>query len=435
MLKKIKKIFKKKNIYNKKVLLCISGGVDSMVLLNIILKICNKKKIGVINCNFSLNKINKSSLFVKNICKKKKIFFFYKKFKTFNYSKKKKISIQMAARILRYKFFFKIKKKYNYDYLILGHNLDDNIETFFINLFRKTGIYGLKGINYINKNKILRPLIYFEKKKIINYALKKKIKWIDDISNNNNIYFRNKIRNLILPIIYKNILNVKNNIYNTINNLNIEYKFIKNNINKYKKKYFINKNKYIYEININKIIKIKYYYYILYKIFNKYKFNNFKIFKKLPFLKSGKILLSSNNKYVIYKKKNKILLTKLIKKKIIINNIKKIYIINNNIKIKFKIKKKIKIFKKKYIYINLNKIKFPLYIKNLEFKDYIIVNKKKIFIIKLINKKKFLFEKKNIYLLLNNNKEIICTINNILILNKKYINNNKKKQLLFKFFN
>ncbi|MDH3003814.1 MAG: tRNA lysidine(34) synthetase TilS [Candidatus Shikimatogenerans sp. JK-2022] len=239
-----------------------------------------------------------------------KFFFFFKKFNTLKYSKKKKISIQMAARILKYKFFFKIKKKYNFNYILLAHHLDDKIETFFINLLRKTGLYGLKSMNIFSyKNNIIRPLLKFYKTDIIKYAINNNIKWLNDKSNYKNYYLRNKIRNIILPIIYKKIINSKLNIVNTIKNLNLEYKILNNIIKKFKNKILKKKKKKIL-ININKLLKFKYYNYFLYKIFKKYYFNDFKIFKKLPFLNNNKKIYSKKNKYILIKKKKYILFLK-----------------------------------------------------------------------------------------------------------------------------
>ncbi|WGH25836.1 MAG: tRNA lysidine(34) synthetase TilS [Candidatus Shikimatogenerans bostrichidophilus] len=152
--------------------------------------------------------------------------------------------MQMAARKLRYDWFLKIINLYKYDYLIIGHHLDDSIETLFINLFRGSGIYGLKGINKLlifKKKKILRPFINFKikKKQILNYANKNKIKWINDVSNLKNIYFRNKIRNKIIPFLEQNIFNFKKKIIKTLNNINLEYNFIKEIITYYTKKIFV----------------------------------------------------------------------------------------------------------------------------------------------------------------------------------------------------
>ncbi|WOX79358.1 tRNA lysidine(34) synthetase TilS [Candidatus Shikimatogenerans bostrichidophilus] len=433
LFKKIKHFILLNKLLKNKFLLAISGGVDSMVLLNIFNKIFNNNNISVAHCNFNINKskINYNYNLIYKICYKNNINFFYKQFKTIKFSKIKKLSIQISARILRYKWFFNLKKKYNYDYIVLAHNLEDNIETFFINLFRKTGLYGLKSIKKFSKN-LLRPLIKISKNEIINYAIKNKIKWINDISNLKNIYLRNIIRNNIIPNIFNNLYkyNIKNNINNTIINLQLEYNFIKKSINYFKKKIIIyDKNNYfIFKIKINKLLnlKINYYNYLLYKIFYKFGFNDIKIFNKILNINTGKFFLSNNKIYKIIKNKNEIILIYNVKKKIniLIPKIGKYKIVNNlliNLKL-IKFNNKI-INNNKYICLNFNKIKFPLYIRNWINGDYYLNNKKKIVINKIFKKNKITsFEKNFIYLLLNNNKEIICTINKIKIINKNYLN-------------
>ncbi|WOX79100.1 tRNA lysidine(34) synthetase TilS [Candidatus Shikimatogenerans bostrichidophilus] len=441
MIDKIKNFFLLKNLLNNKFLLAISGGVDSMVLLNILNKILNKKNISVAHCNFNINKsnINYNYNLIYKICNQNKIKFFYKNFKTKKFSKKKKVSIQLSARILRYKWFMNLKKKYNYNYIILAHNLEDNIETFFINLFRKTGLYGLKSINKISKN-LLRPLISISKKDIINYAIKNKIKWINDISNFKNIYLRNIIRNNIIPNILKILYkyNIKKNINNTIKNLQLEYNFIKESINYFKKKIIIyNKNKnFIFKININKLLKLKINYnnYLLYKIFYKFGFKDIRIFNNLLNINTGKYFLSNNKKYKLIRNRKYIILIYNVKNNINIL-IPKIgnYKIEDNLLINLKLinNKNINNNKNKYIYLNIKKIKFPLYIRNWRKGDYFLKNKKKIVINKILKKNKITsFEKNFIYLLLNNNKEIICTINKIKIINNYYLNNFNNNNIL-----
>ncbi|WOX79231.1 tRNA lysidine(34) synthetase TilS [Candidatus Shikimatogenerans bostrichidophilus] len=446
MLKKIKNLLLLKKLLKKKFLLAISGGVDSMVLLNIFIKLLNNKNISVAHCNFNINKskINYNYNLIYKICYKNNINFFYKTFKTIKFSKKKKISIQIAARILRYKWFINLKKKYNYNYIVLAHNLDDNIETFFINLFRKTGLYGLKSIKLLSKD-LLRPFINISKNDIINYAIKNKIKWINDISNFKNIYLRNIIRNKIIPNILKILYkyNIKKNINNTIVNLQLEYNYIKNTINYFKNKIIIYDKyyKYILKIKINKLLNlnINNNNYLLYKIFYKYGFNDIKIFNKILLIKTGKYFLSKNKKYKIIKNKNEIILIYNVKNKynLLIPKLGK-YKIVNNILINFKLINLNKtIFNyNKYIYLNYNKIKFPLYIRNWKNGDYFIYKNKKIVINKIFKINKITsFDKKFIYLLLNNNKEIICTINKIKIINKNYLNNLNNNIILFFNFN
>ncbi|WGH25619.1 MAG: tRNA lysidine(34) synthetase TilS [Candidatus Shikimatogenerans bostrichidophilus] len=353
MLDIFKKFFLKKKFKKKKYLVAVSGGVDSMVILVIFFKIF-KHNLGVLNCHFNLNNNYDSNILILKYCLKRNINFY---FKNFNLKKKrKKKSKQMVAREVRYKWFYKILKKYKYDYLILGHNLNDNIETFFINLLRGSGVFGLKGIKFKNK-KIIRPYLIFNinKKKILNYAIKKKIKWVDDKSNFKNIYLRNKIRNLILPFLKKNLNNFEKNLYNSLRNLKLEYLFLKNIIYKIKKKIFFKRkilNFKLYFLNIKKILNFKYYNYILYKIFFKYGFKNKKNLNNSIFLKSGKFIFSNKKKFILIKHKKYLIFTKnknyKIKKKI--KNLGFFFILKN-IFFKLKeIKKKKKKKKKIYIY-------------------------------------------------------------------------------------
>jgi tRNA(Ile)-lysidine synthase len=127
---------------NSKLLICVSGGVDSMVLLNLLLML--KYKIGIAHCNFKLRE-NESDLdqqFISDYAKKRFIPFHFKSFLT----KLPKHSTQMAARVLRYKWFNQILDTEKYDFILTAHHLDDSLETFILNLSRASGIEGLLGI-------------------------------------------------------------------------------------------------------------------------------------------------------------------------------------------------------------------------------------------------------------------------------------------------
>ncbi|MDH3004256.1 MAG: tRNA lysidine(34) synthetase TilS [Candidatus Shikimatogenerans sp. JK-2022] len=438
MINKIKNFFYNNKYYNKKYLIAVSGGVDSMVLLNIFNKIFNKKNIYVCNCNFNLkNKID--NYLILDYCYNNNIKFFFKKFNTLKFIKKKKISIQMGARFLRYNWFNIILNIYKIDYLILGHHIDDNIETLFINLLRGSSIYGLKGIKSIN-NKIIRPYLILKIKKsnIYKYAINNNIKWINDESNIKNIYLRNRVRNYIIPLLKKKFNKYLNNIYNVLYKLNMEYNIIKFYINKIINFFFI-ENKilnfnYIYIKNIKKIIKLKKYEYILYRFFLKYNFFNIKIFKILPYLKKGKIFYSNNKKYILVKDKNKLILShnyKIdIKKKI--NNSSIIYI-NKYLKFFLKVnyKKNIK-YRKKFIYLNFDLINFPIYIINWKNGINFIYNNKKININKIFKKFKIsTYFKNKILLLVDKNNIFISSLNKILIYNNTFLINKKSKKVLY----
>ncbi len=184
------------------ILLAVSGGIDSMVMADLFLKA--DYKTGIAHCNFSLR--GKASDFdeklVKNYATANNIPFFSIRFKTKEYAIKKGISVQMAARELRYEWFEKIRIENGYNYIAVAHNLNDNIETLLINLARGTGITGLAGIRPVSVN-IIRPLLFATRADIEDYCKKNKIKYREDSSNAETKYTRNRIRHIIIPELKK----------------------------------------------------------------------------------------------------------------------------------------------------------------------------------------------------------------------------------------
>jgi len=188
--------------HKKKILLAVSGGLDSIVMLDLFIK--SKLPIAVAHCNFGLRgkESDGDELFVKKLCVKNKIDFHRKKFDTSSYSKQYKVSIQVAARDLRYQWFSEIIEKESYSSLATAHHLDDSIETFFINLLRGTGLKGLTGIP-AKTNFLIRPLSNFSRSEILDYAKLKKLEWREDSSNDSEDYLRNRIRKNVSPILFK----------------------------------------------------------------------------------------------------------------------------------------------------------------------------------------------------------------------------------------
>jgi len=180
--------------HKKKYLVAVSGGIDSMVLLDLMLK--SGLDIAVAHCNFKLRGKNSDAdmEWVKEICKKNNIPF-YGKICPVN----KTENIQLAARRLRYEWFDELRKKHAFDYLLTAHHADDNLETFFINLFRGSGLKGLTGIH--ETESIKRPLLNFTREEIEKYAVAQQIKWREDASNRTDAYLRNAIRLKLLPLI------------------------------------------------------------------------------------------------------------------------------------------------------------------------------------------------------------------------------------------
>ena len=184
----------------KKILLATSGGLDSMVMADLFQKM--NFDIAIAHCNFQLRGLESfgDQNFIQEYAERNKIPVFITQFDTENFAKDYKLSIQIAARTLRYDWFYELLETKNYDYLLTAHHLDDNVETFLINLTRGTGLDGLTGIPEQNE-KIIRPLLIFSRDEIEDYAKENNIQWREDSSNASDKYLRNKIRHHIVPIL------------------------------------------------------------------------------------------------------------------------------------------------------------------------------------------------------------------------------------------
>lgn len=195
---KNKKLFTKRD----KILLALSGGMDSIVLFDLFLK--NKIVFAVAHCNFGMRgkESDKDKKVVQQLCKKNKIEFYTQRFDTHAYAEKMGISIQMAARELRYSWFEKIRKEHKFNWIATAHHQTDVTETMLINLLRGTGIAGLHGIA-AKKGKIIRPLLFASKSEIEDYVGKNKLAFREDSSNASDDYLRNKLRHHILPELAK----------------------------------------------------------------------------------------------------------------------------------------------------------------------------------------------------------------------------------------
>ena len=187
-------------IPSDKILLTVSGGIDSVVMCELFHK--SKLNFAIAHCNFQLRgkESDADELFVKQLANKYNVSFFCKRFNTSAYADKKKSSIQMAARELRYEWFEEIRKKENFEYIATAHHQDDSIETFFINLIRGTGISGLHGI-LPKQGKIIRPLLFTNRNEIETFAKKNKLQHREDSSNASDKYSRNKLRHHVMPVL------------------------------------------------------------------------------------------------------------------------------------------------------------------------------------------------------------------------------------------
>lgn len=181
-----------------KILLTVSGGVDSMVMMRLFVEA--GYKVGIAHCNFQLrgDESEQDEVLVEQQAAKFGLEFFNKRFDPQQEIERSGDSVQMVARRLRYEWFDSICKENGYSHLAIAHHADDSIETFFINLVRGTGLRGLTGINVIN-GRIIRPLLFSTRKEIIEFAVNNKVPYREDSSNKSTKYLRNKIRLGIVP--------------------------------------------------------------------------------------------------------------------------------------------------------------------------------------------------------------------------------------------
>ena len=180
----------------KTYLLAVSGGVDSMVLADLFQVSGLKFQIAHINYHLRNDDSNLDQKVVSDFCERYQIPFHL--YEVSEKDDKPENSIQNWARELRYRFFRKIQKEQNLEYLVTAHHLNDQLETFIINLSKASGIKGLSGIP-ANENQIIRPLLSFSKEEIYEFAKDNKIEFREDVSNQKTDYLRNKIRHNIVP--------------------------------------------------------------------------------------------------------------------------------------------------------------------------------------------------------------------------------------------
>ena len=218
-----------------KLLIAISGGIDSVVLTHL----CHKLglNISLAHCNFNLRgkESDADEGFVLELAENLDLEVFVQRFDTELYAKDNKRSIQMAARELRYSWFSELVEQLKFDFILTAHHADDNLETFLINFTRGTGLEGLTGIPEVN-DKFIRPLLPFSSESILNYAQAHQIKWRDDSSNKSVKYLRNKLRHEVVPILKEINPGLLQSFQTTLNNLNESSEIVEESIDVFLKK-------------------------------------------------------------------------------------------------------------------------------------------------------------------------------------------------------
>jgi len=220
MVNQFLKFIHEQNLFHspQRILLAVSGGADSMLMLHLFQKA--GFSIAVAHCNFNLRgaESNEEEEFVVNYCDQHNLTLHVEHFNTSEFALQEGLSIEMAARDLRYEWFNRLLDQHEYDYLATAHHQDDVIETFLINLSRGSGIKGLSGIQP-KSYRIIRPMLFTNHAEIIDYCKQSSISYKTDSSNLDSIYKRNLIRNQILPLLEKVNPAFRKNALKTIGNL------------------------------------------------------------------------------------------------------------------------------------------------------------------------------------------------------------------------
>ncbi len=181
-------------------LLAVSGGLDSVVMADLFFQ--SGYSFSISHCNFNLrgDESNGDEKFVRVLAEKFKVQFFVEHFDTEKIVDEESISIQMAARKLRYDFFERIRSEHQYNFIATAHHQQDSTETVLLNIIRGTGLEGLKGIAAKN-NFVIRPLLFAAREQLLEYATANKLTWREDSSNPTIDYQRNFIRHKIIPLL------------------------------------------------------------------------------------------------------------------------------------------------------------------------------------------------------------------------------------------
>lgn len=373
---------KENNLFNSnkdKILLAVSGGIDSMVMVDLFRRLnCN---FAIAHCNFHLRgeESMRDERFVTDYATKHNITLYKQEFDTFTYMEENKKSLEMSARDLRYDWFEKIVKEHGFTLLATAHHGDDSAETFLINLLRGTGIAGLHGI-LPKSNNIIRPLLFTSRRKINEYAQKHNIEHIEDSTNKDNKYTRNKIRNEIIPVLREISPNFDIIIRKDIERLRETEQVFREVIEKTEKEILINKNGVI-EIELSKLKALKPIHIYMYEILSEYGFNETNINSICEAIddnnSSGKQFYSENYRLII--DRNHLLITRTEKE----NTPKQDYLlydyqtnISSPIGIHLEILRDLKFIKipksKSIAMLDYDKLKFPLTLRHWKNGDYFI---------------------------------------------------------------
>tara|TARA_R110000868_G_scaffold145181_2_gene365175 strand:- start:86686 stop:88011 length:1326 start_codon:yes stop_codon:yes gene_type:complete len=352
---------------DKTFLLACSGGLDSVVLTHL----CHAIGLNftLAHCNFQLRGIESSEdqKFVEKLAENKNVGIHVTIFKTVDYMNLNKVSLQVAARELRYAWFAKIMQENSIPTLVTAHHADDNLETFLINLSRGTGLDGLTGIPE-KTDTIARPLFPFTREQIKAYAKKNAIVWREDKSNQETKYLRNKIRHTIVPLLKELHPTFLGNFLNTQAYLGQTAELVENHISEVRASLFIKENN-IYKIEIAALQKLHPQTTYVYHLFKPYGFSDARSIMALCEALSGKEILSAS--YRLLKDREHLLLQE------VVSEVSEVFFIHkktknthNPIAIRIESTTHISETGTAILYVDTDTLKFPLTVRKWKTGDY-----------------------------------------------------------------
>lgn len=357
--------------HNAKVIVGLSGGMDSMVLLDLLVLL--EYRCIAAHCNFHLRgaESDRDADFVRKWCKNTDIPFTSIDFDTTGYAEDRKISIEMAARELRYEWFEILRKQYEADAIAVAHHRDDSVETVLLNLIRGTGIKGLSGISPRN-GYVVRPLLTVSRSEIEDYIIERELPYVTDSTNDQDIYLRNYLRLNVIPKLEVVNPSVKESIIRTSKNISEAEKIYSESIREYIDVVFIND-----KINIPMLKKTASPQSVLFELLSPLGFTSSTIEDIFQSMDStpGKVFLS--DRYRVIKDRSDFILEKITSDIISDEH----YPIEEESKeitfpVRFNLRKEktpVKIEKKKNIlYADADKLKFPLIMRRWKVGDWFI---------------------------------------------------------------
>jgi len=304
VLERFKAYFKERNLLQGRFLVAVSGGIDSAVLC----ELCKQSglQFSIAHCNFQLRgeESERDEQFVRTIGTKYGVEVHVEKFDTVSFAEEKKISIQEAARELRYTWFSQLRKEQGLSYTLLAHHADDNIETVLMNLFRGTGLTGLSGMpaEDLYVRGILRPLLELRRAEIVEFAKENKLDWVEDSSNASSKYTRNLFRNELLPAIKKKYPRVEDNLIDTIQRLKKANALYKIGLEEIKKKLCIHSGSEV-RIPVLKLLKYEHSS-LVYEIIKEYSFGEKQVDEVLTLCRAESGRFIENERYQVIKHRN-----------------------------------------------------------------------------------------------------------------------------------